>query len=364
MKIIMKVLAIIVFITISPLVFGQTPKEMAREKLEKAVDLMDNGKLDESIALLEEALKLDIDNKYPYSYEMAYAYYSKEDYKKSIKILKSIKNEKGVSERYYQLLGNSYDMMGNSKKALKTYDNGLKKFPNSGKMYLEKGNVYLGKKEYEQALAFYEQGIQAEPEFPSNYYRATLLYCSSSEKIWGVIYGEIFMNLERNSKRTVEISELLYNTYKKAIRIDSDTSGSLNLSRNFILAVNTKSKNVVPFSMAYELTMCIGLPLGKMTKDKTELIASLTAMRTTFITNWWLKNSNVTYPNALIDYQKLLMDKGCFEAYNYWLLMKGDEDESDAWIGKNKEKWDEFVKWYTNNPMKINESNKFYKDRY
>lgn len=58
------------------------------------------------------------------------------------------------------------------------------------------------------------------------------------------------------------------------------------------------------------------------------------------------------------------MDKGYFEAYNYWLLMKGDEDESDTWIGKNKEKWDEFVKWYTDNPMKINDSNKFYKDRY
>jgi tetratricopeptide (TPR) repeat protein len=337
---------------------------MAREKLEKAVDLMDNGKLDESISLLEEALKLDPKNKYPYSYEMAYAYYSKEDYKKSIKILKSIKKEKAVSDRYYQLLGNSYDMVGDSKMALKTYDNGLKVFPNSGKLYLEKGNVYWAKKEYEQALTFYEQGIQADPEFPSNYYRATLLYCSSSDKIWGVIYGEIFMNLERNSKRTIEISKLLYNTYKKAIRIDSDTSGSLNLSRNFILSVNPKSKNVVPFSMAYELTMTIGLPLSKMSKDKNEFIASLSTMRTTFITNWWLKNSNVSYPNALFDYHKLLMDKGYFEAYNYWMLMKGDEDESDAWIGKNKEKWDEFVKWYTDNPMKINESNKFYKDRY
>jgi tetratricopeptide (TPR) repeat protein len=363
MKTFMSIVILGLFMTLSHTIYGQDSKSKAHAKLEEAVDLMDNGKMDESIALLEEAIKLDPENKYNYSYEMAYAYYLKEDYKKSIKILESIKKEKKISDRYYQLLGNSYDNIGESEKALKTYDVGLKKFPNSGKLYLEKGNVYWNKSKYSDALPFYEEGIKAEPDFSSNYYRAALLYCGSSEKIWGVIYGEIFMNLERNSKRTVEMSKLLYKTYKKAIHIDSDTSGGVNFSSN-VLTFNPNSKNVIPFSMAYELNMTLGLSLEMVGKEENKLIELVFKMRTTFIKNWFEKNLNNDYPNVLFDFNKKLIDKGYFEAYNYWLLMKGDEDESDAWIEKNKKNWDDFFKWYSDNSMKINESNKFYKSRY
>lgn len=52
----------------------------------EAIKLMDNGKFDESIKLLEEAQKLD-PKKFDYPYEIAYAHYIQEDYKGAIKIL-------------------------------------------------------------------------------------------------------------------------------------------------------------------------------------------------------------------------------------------------------------------------------------
>ena len=190
----LKSIGIFLLLATGHIALGQTNVEKAHSKGLEAIKHMDNGKIDESILLLEEAQKLD-PNRIDYPYEIAYALYSREDYKGAIKILEKIKNHKDVLDRLYQLLGNSYDFLGNSDKAFEVYDEGLKIFPNSGMIYLEKGNVYWSKKEYKKALSFYEKGIQVDPKFPSNYYRAARIYCSSSEEIWGIIYGEIFMNL-------------------------------------------------------------------------------------------------------------------------------------------------------------------------
>ena len=50
--------------------YGQNNKEKALAKGQEAIKLMDNGKLDESIKLLEEAQKLDPD-RFDYPYEKA-----------------------------------------------------------------------------------------------------------------------------------------------------------------------------------------------------------------------------------------------------------------------------------------------------
>ncbi|MFO8086598.1 MAG: tetratricopeptide repeat protein [Bacteroidales bacterium] len=342
--------------------FSQTDKEKALQKGQEAIKLMDNGNIDRSIALLEEAKKLDPDN-FIYAYEIALANYLNKDYKKTVRLLKKLKNHKDINERYFQLLGNSYDLMGKPEKALKAYDNGLEKFPNSGMIMLEKGNVYLLQEEYDQALSYYEQGIKADPQFPSNYYRATLMYLNSTEEVWGMIYGEIFMNLERNSARTVEISRLLYNTYKSEIEISSDTSASVSFCQNAnILIKDTQDSDgfKLPFEMtAYEFTLMIALQ-GEDTID----MHALDRIRQDFVSIYYKNDLNKKYPNVLFDYQKKVLEAGHMEAYNHWILMKGDEEAFHNWHQENQTKWDDFVNWFTENSMEINESKRFYSKQY
>ena len=87
------------------LALAQSKKDIALEKGLAAIELMDNGKINESIKLLKEAQKLDPD-RFDYPYEIAYAYYLKEDYKRVIKLLEKNSNHTNVNERLYQLLGN------------------------------------------------------------------------------------------------------------------------------------------------------------------------------------------------------------------------------------------------------------------
>lgn len=355
-----KTITLLLFLTTGQIVFGQADnKEKALEKGREAVKLMDNGKIEESIKLLLEAQKLDPD-RLDYPYELAYAYYLKEEYKGAIEILEKNKNHKDVTDRLFQLLGNSYDVSGKTDKALEAYDEGLKLFPKSGIIYLEKGNVYWSKKEYGKALPFYEKGIEVDPKFPSNYYRAARIYCSSSEEIWGLIYGEIFMNLERNSKRTAEISKLLFDTYKSEITINGD-SAKIDFCKVVMNAEDIAGKDKIkfPFCMVFGQAFIMSI-IGIKTID----INSLDKIRTAFVENYFKMGHIKTHPNLLFEYQDKILKLGHSEAYNHWILMKGDEDGFDKWRSANKDKWDNFVRWFNDNGLKVDEINKFYSRQY
>jgi tetratricopeptide (TPR) repeat protein len=359
---IIKTIALFLFIITGQITLGQTNQEKAHEKGEKAVQLEDEGKFDEAIKLLEDAQKLD-PNEIGYPYEIGYSYYSKKDYKKAAKYLEKILNDPKTDEHVFQLLGNCYDLMGKTEKALETYDAGLKKLPRSGRLFLEKGNVYFIQKDYNKAISFYEQGIKSDPQFPSNYYRATQIYCSSTEEVWGMIYGEIFMNLERNSERTSEISKLLYNTYKSEIKFINDTSFSVSFSKNSSMNIEDSqnpSKNKLPFGIGiYEPTLILS-----MINEKGIDINSLDRIRNKFVVEYFKNENNTKYPNILFDYQNQILKAGHLEAYNHWILMKGDEDGFNKWYIENTVKWENFINWFTDNGLKIDNSNKFFSGQY
>jgi len=358
-----KLIGVFLFVIFTQVALGQTDKEkaLALEKGMEAIKLIDNGKIDESIILLKEAQKLDPE-RLDYPYEIAYAYYLQGNYKKASKILKKNMNHKDAGERLFQLLGNSYDMLGKTSKAFDAYDAGLVKFPKSGIILLEKGNVYWMQKNYEKALSFYEKGIEVDPKFPSNYYRATLIYLSSTEEVWGMIYGEFFMNLERNSKRTPEISKLLYDTYKSQIKFTSDTSFSVSFSQNSVIDFSASKSNEfkLPFGIgAYEPTLMMA-----MLTEKSIDLNSLNTIRTNFVEKYFEGENDKKYPNVLFQFQKKVKEAGHFEAYNYWILMKGEEDGFTAWYDENTEKWDAFVTWFTANGLQLDENNKFFSGQY
>ena len=57
-----KTYSLFLLVIAGQLAFGQSDKEKALEKGNKAIELEDGGKMDEAIKLLEESQKLDPDN--------------------------------------------------------------------------------------------------------------------------------------------------------------------------------------------------------------------------------------------------------------------------------------------------------------
>ncbi|SFF43734.1 tetratricopeptide repeat protein [Sunxiuqinia elliptica] len=355
----------ILIITLSLNSFSQekSDKVIAYEKAVKAIKLMDNGDIDKSIKMLRESQQLDPEN-YNYPYETAYAYYLKNDYKKAIQELEKVLTYKENSDQCYTLLGNIWDMEREPEKAIAIYNQGLEKFPNSGRLHFEKGNVLEVLKKYDEALNIWEEGILRNPPYPSNYHTASIYFCKyTTEKIWGILYGELFANIERGSKKTEEISKLLYETYQSAITIKSDTEVGVSFSKAAQFPISEKADNLqIPFSIPYEMTMALSvIPEA----NENELgIKSFSNIRTAFITEWYDKNRNTEYPNILFDWHKKLIDLEHFESYNYWLFMKGNEKEFEEWYNQNSEQFDKFIEWFSSNPMKINDENKFHRTQY
>ena len=344
--------------------FGQKDnKTEAYEIASEAIKIMDSGDYKKSIEMLNKSKELDKEN-YIYPYEIGYAYILLKDYKSAIKTLKGVIKYKNLSPECYTLLGNAYDYNKQPKKAIEIYNEGLITFPKSGRLYFELGIVQEVLKEYNNALSSWENGIAVTPTYPSNYHSASIYYCSyTTEKIWGLMYGELFMNIERGSVKTSEISKLLYETYKAAITIESQTEARVDFSKSMQMSIPKDGEEIkLPFEFPYASMMLLATTSEL---DKKELgIESFNKIRTLFITNWYENEQNIKYPNILFDWHKTLIELGYFESYNYWLLMKGNQDEFDKWASKNKLKYERFIEWFSENPLEITNEINFHRLQY
>lgn len=334
----MKATLLIIITFISFQLYYAQKKTFKCEKVYDAVKLIDQSQFDEGIAILEECEKID-PNDYTYPYEIAYALVGKKDYKSAISKLEKIKNYPDIKSDYYQLLGNTYDYDNNPKKAIATYDEGLKKFPNSGRLYLEKGVIFESDKEYDAAIELYEQGIKAEPSYASNYYRAANIFLSSENKLPGLIYGEIFLNLERTTKRTQEMSKKIYDIYKASMHFKSDQSFEISICKSIKLYPEKKVK--MPFCMIFEANLALAA-----VDQKEFSLNSFAEIRNKFLTLYNDKFKR-EYSSVLFDYFKKMEDNDVFNAYNFYIFQMGDQQAFSNWESTHTSEYEKFADWYT-----------------
>lgn len=331
--------------------FGQgDPKTEAISLGMKAIELMDNGEINESIKLLKKAEKLDPEN-YNYPYEIGFAYMKKGDLKKAIDIFEKVVKYDNITDQCYQMLGNAYDMDNQRNKAIIAYTKGLKLFPEAGNLYYELGVV---QDDLSTALTYFEKGIEVDPTYPTNYYAASRIFLLHSEnEVWGMIYGEIFMNIERGSKRTEEISKLLYDTYSSEITFSGNEKG-VSFCKN-VITINDPDNIKFPFGlMVYEPILTLAI----ISVDTINL-RSLNIIRTSFAEGYASNELAADYPNLLFSWHQELIKLEYIEAYNYWVLSQGNPSEFEEWYQNNKEAFTEFIDWFSDNPMKITNENKF-----
>jgi hypothetical protein len=186
------------------------------------------------------------------------------------------------------------------------------------------------------AIKLWEKGIEIDPNYSGNYYNAAQYYFSTQDKVWGLIYGEVFVNLESYSKRTAQMKDLLLEGYKKMFT-------DVNLQKN----QDTKS----PFVVAY-LNI-----LGKLSFTIAQGISaeSLTVLRTKFVINWF-ESYPTNYPFRLFDYQRQLLKAGMFDAYNQWLFGAAENlTVFQAWTTSHGDEYARFTDFQKGRIFKIPE---------
>lgn len=335
----------------------QSKKDEAKALGQKALVLMDDErKYNQAIKLLEQAQQLDPEE-INYPYEIAYAHNALANYKKAAAMLEKLANRPDAFARVYQFLGNNYALMKQPEKAIATYENGLKRFPDAGELYMELGSVVVGKGNYPKALQYFERGIKVNPAYAGNYYWAAKIYCNSTEEVWGMLYGELFMNLERSGSRWEEIGKLLFKTYKSEIVFTDKNNLSISFSKTSEVEAGSGK---LPFPLVvYE--PLLGIAVVGLSDIS---LPSLHTIRENFLKTYFEKELNLTYPNVLFDYQKRIADAGHLEAYNYWLLGMGDDVTFNRWKAMNDTKWNAFNSWIGANRLYLDTDNCFHRDQY
>ena len=68
-------------------------------------------------------------------------------------------------------------------------------------------------------------------------------------------------------------------------------------------------------------------------------------------------NTVLKYDNQIVvpflEYLRSVRDAGHLEAYNYWVLREGNKTAFGLWVSDNRQKFNDFMKWFEHNRLKI-----------
>lgn len=284
---------------------------------------MRQGDFDNAILVLNKALTQEPKNN-DIRKDLVLSYYYKRNYSKALEAFEPLIESNDADVVTYQIGGNIYKALEQVKDADKMYKKALKKFPNSGPLYSEYGELLWATKD-NSAIELWEKGIKVDPAYAGNYYNAALYYFYTKDKIWTLVYGEIFVNMESLTERAAAMKQTLYTAYKEKLFNDLDEKkGDVKTKSDFAKAVLdnfNKQSSLVTRGINTE---------------------TLTMIRTRFILDWFANNAS-KYPFRLFDYQRQLIQEGMFEAYNQWLFGTVENLAAyDTWTKTHSEAYTDF----------------------
>lgn len=311
----------------------ETPGKTAKAFIRK-------GDYNNAILVLNRALQSEPNN-VEYKKDLAFAYYLHREFPKARDVMKPIVESGGADIQSYQIMGMIYKATDELRDAERTYKQAIRKFPESGVLFNDYGELLWAKSDFSEASKYWLRGIQRDRNYPGNYYNAARYYYMTQDKVWGLIYGEIFLNLESYSKRTPEIKGMLVEGYKKLFS-ETDLNKNQDNKNQFV-------KAYLDISKQHAQVVDAGI-----TPD------ALSALRTRFVLSWYDKKADM--PFRLFDYHRQLARSGMFDAYNQWIFGAASNLPAfQQWTATHSEEYNKFIAFQRSRVFKIPEEQQYNK---
>ena len=301
---------------------------------ETAKTFMRSGDFDNAIIVLNRALQNDNKNLEMLK-DLVMCYYLKRDFVKASEGVKTLIDRDDADVVVFQIAGNIYKALEQVKECEKLYKKGLKKFPKSGPLFSEYGELLWETKDF-SAIKQWEEGIKVDPGYSGNYYNAALFYFYTKDKVWSLIYGEIFVNMESLGERGTAMKQLLLQGYKEKLFADANLmKGEENMKSEFAKTFLERMAELTSLA------------------NKGLTTETLTMIRTRFILDWYSNNAT-KYPFRLFDYQRQLLSEGMFNAYNQWLFGTTENLAAyENWTKTHTEEYNNFSNFQKNRVFRM-----------
>ena len=371
----------------------ETEKE-AETLMFEAVTFMNDGNYKKALEYIDKALTL-VPNKFEYQYEQALAYFKLKDYDKAIEILEKLTYDDKVNENVYQILAASHDFKGKKEDVFRVLKVGLSKFPNSGRLYYEKGVTELGLQKDNEAINSWENGVNLDPNYGNNYYQLINKYKNSDNKLWALIYGEVFLNISQNMTKSVEISKVIYDIYKNNVyKVEFEIPSNSKTEVVELDTINTKNKkskkkkdkSSKKSNATYTMRLSDDVTSSDFTKfvnglyntainemlngknkskylDKEDKLTNsgIIKLREEFIKLWSKSTDPRKKSMFLYDYCAKIEANGNFNTYSNLILSEGNPTDAEKWLRKNTSSINSYIKWQEKNPFLIDRNTNYTK---
>jgi hypothetical protein len=330
--------------------YDSTAAAQAEEYSRKALELMATNQTDAAVVQWKKALEL-VPGYAPYQYEMALTHVMAKEYAKAINTLLPIYTDERLYDRGYQLMGNIYDFMADSSKSRPYYEAGLIRYPQSGRLHYEMGAAAMIAGNVDSAIVWWKKGTVAEPLYATTYYWLARTYARRPDRIWAALYAEAFLNLERGSERTKEISKLIFDVWNDGIRFGHESDPIMFCSEELLNIPSPGGPNQMNFPVAFEFTVATAgqhmIP-EKGVRDTLSL-PEMVDLRTRFVRAWKTSGYDTLYPNSILSWQQKILNAGWIKEYLYWLNGFGDKRAMTQYYTKNDQRYDTFLAWFGQN---------------
>ncbi len=332
----------------SPTCLAQNVQEYFAEKADNA---MEQGNYRDAILEYEKLIEQNPQNP-QHLYKKAMCYYRLGDYSTSILLGNSLVDQYPFTAKYYRLLGNSYDLSGDYFAALDVLEMGNNNIENTGELYLDLGIIEMIRGDKFRAINYWEKGIEKAPSFSDNYYWAAKHYANTNEKVWVIIYSELFLNLERSTDRFNEISNLLYDTYVDVL-YENGGDYELYLPRSEPNNLYDTYRAIIQ-QVIDEGNLLKPVVVNGATSESH--LGGISQARKRFVEIW-----NESYSTAvtcqLFVYHNDMIRRGLFDSYTHWLMINAKPKYFMSWQKLNTMSYQKFINWFISNKLTIDRNN-------
>ncbi len=329
---------------------GSSPRadSLSRE----AMKYMDSNLPQTALELWNKALA-EVPGYIPFLYEKAVTLVMAERQAEAIAVLEPIYRDTMLRDRGYQLIGNCYDILQDTAKARHYYQEGVERYASSGRLHFEIGQLYYRVNDRAMAQKWWMQGTRSEPGFASNYYWLAKFFSETRERIWAAFYGELFLNIERNTARTREISKLVFDMWNLSMRIGDTTDPMRFCSDETLEIPDKRGGGIMSFPEAFEFTMATSAQTLFQTDTVINRLSieQLVDLRYRFMRGWLSAGYDSTYTNDVLRWNARLLRQARFKEYLWWLYSYGSPREMNQYFRKNEDRYDGFLVWFSENGL-------------
>jgi Tfp pilus assembly protein PilF len=344
------------FVTIFLFPFFVFAQKDINTLIEQGVKLHDAADYKGAIAKFEAALKIDAKN-ITANYEIANTYTALQDYKKALKYVEKVFEDKeALLGEAYMLKGTILDMMGKPKESIKNYEEGIKAAPKLAQlMYFNMGVTYAKEEQFKESEIALIESIKLKPSHPGSHYVLGQINFMQHHTTKSLMAYYNFLLLEPKSERAQTTLKRVY----KMLEGEKNETGGLNISLNFDKVDSSFGASDLYISMLPAVTSA----LKDAEKDSAKVIEKkVSTLKADTSKNpaarFAIQNENIfTYFDQAkskgsgffwqyyADFYGEMSKEGHSAAFSYYISNGKKDKDVTAWLSDNKDKFKAFVEW-------------------